>query len=96
MVAIIGLIAAVGVVSYNGYIDPTKEEAALRKGDTVARAFEQDYLSLRSGISATSELGNKLVVNGVELTTQVVENSSCFKYAENVKTFLGERLKKCL
>lgn len=93
VVAIIGLIAAVGIVSYNGYIDATKEEAALRNGDTVARAFEQDYLSLRNGISATSELGNKLVVNGVELTTQVVETSSCFKYAENVKTFLGERFK---
>lgn len=93
VVAIIGLIAAVGVVSYNGYIDATKEEATLRNGDVVAPAFEQDYLSLRNGISATSELGNKLIVNGVELTTQVVEHSSCFKYAENVKTFLGERFK---
>ena len=79
-------------MSYNGYIDATKEKAALHNGDTVAKAFEQDYLLLRNGISATSELGNKLVVNGVELTTQVLETSSCFKYAENVKTFLVERL----
>ena len=46
VVAIIGLIASVGVVSDNGYIDAKKEEATLRNGDTMARAFEQDYLSL--------------------------------------------------
>ena len=91
VVAIIGILAAVGIVGYQGYIDAAKKESALANGNTVARAIEQDFLSLSNGLSTTTELGNKLVVDGVTLSTKVTNASSCFKYAENVKQYLNGR-----
>ena len=93
VVAIIGILAAVGVVGYQSYIDNTKKEAAIANGNQVARAIEQDFLSLANDLSGTTELGNKLVVGGVTLSTEVGNASSCFKYAENVKQYLNEKWK---
>jgi len=93
VVAIIGILAAVGIVGYQGYIDATKKEAALANGNQVARAIEQDFLSLANDLNGTTELGNKLVIDGVTLTTNVTNESSCFKYAENVKQYLNGRWK---
>lgn len=93
VVAIIGILVAVGVVGYQGYIDATKKEAALANGNQVARAIEQDFLSLSNDLNGTTELGNKLVVDGVTLSTVVSNQSSCFKYAENIKQFLNSRWK---
>ena len=67
VVAIIGILAAVGIVGYQGYIDTSKKETALANGNTVARAIELDFLSLANGLSSTTELGNKIVVDGVTL-----------------------------
>lgn len=67
VVAIIGILAAVGIVGYQGYIDASKKETALAYGNTVACAIEQDLLSLANGLSSTTELGNKIVVDGVTL-----------------------------
>jgi prepilin-type N-terminal cleavage/methylation domain-containing protein len=93
VVAIIGILAAVGIVGYQGYIDATKKEAALANGNQVARAIEQDFLSLANDLNGTTELGNKLVIDGVTLSTDVTNESSCFKYAENVKQYLNGRWK---
>ena len=78
VVAIIGILAAVGVVGYQSYIDNTKKEAAIANGNQVARAIEQDFLSLANDLSGTTELGNKLVVGGVTLSTEVGNASSCW------------------
>lgn len=67
VVAFIGILAAVGIVGYQGYIDASKKETALANGNTVARAIEQDFLSLANDLSSTTELGNKIVVDGVTL-----------------------------
>lgn len=91
VVAIIGILAAVGVVGYQSYIDSAKQETALANGNQVARAIEQDYLSLANDLSTTTDLGNKLVVGGVTLSTEVANSSSCFKYAENVKQYLNSK-----
>ena len=93
VVAIIGILAAVGIVGYQGYIDAAKKETALANGNLIARAIEQDFLSLSNDLSGTTELGNKLVVDGVTLSTDVTNASSCFKYAENVKQYLNGRWK---
>ena len=93
VVAIIGILAAVGIVGYQGYIDASKKETALANGNQVARAIEQDFLSLANDLNGTTELGNKLVVDGVTLSTNVTNRSSCFKYAENVKQYLNSRWK---
>ena len=68
-------------------------ETALANGNQVARAIEQDFLSLANDLNGTTELGNKLVVDGVTLSTNVTNRSSCFKYAENVKQYLNSRWK---
>lgn len=93
VVAIIGILAAVGVVGYQSYIDSTKKEAALANGNQVARAIEQDFLSLANELSGTTELGNSLTVNGIKLTTDITAKSSCYKYAENVNQFLNNKWK---
>jgi prepilin-type N-terminal cleavage/methylation domain-containing protein len=93
VVAIIGILAAVGIIGYEAYIDNTKREAALTNATQVNRAIEQDVLSLANDLGGTTELGNKLVVNGVTLSTNVGNNSSCFKYAENVKQYLNDKWK---
>jgi type IV pilus assembly protein PilA len=93
VVAIIGILAAVGIVGYQTYIDAAKKETALASGNTLARAIDQDFPSLSNGLSATTELGNKLVVDGVTLSTKVTNASICFKYAENVKQYLNGRWK---
>jgi len=93
VVAIIGILAAVGIVGYQGYIDAAKKETALANSNLVARAIEQDFLSLSNDLAGTTELGNKLVIDGVTLSTDVTNASSCFKYAENVKQYLNGRWK---
>lgn len=67
VVAIIGILASVGIVGYQGYIAASKKKTALANGNTVARAIEQGLLSLANGLSSTTELGNKTVVDGVTL-----------------------------
>jgi prepilin-type N-terminal cleavage/methylation domain-containing protein len=93
VVAIIGILAAVGIVGYQGYIDAAKKETALANGNLAARAIEQDFLSLSNGLTGTTELDNKLVIDGVTLSTDVTSASSCFKYAESVKQYLNGRWK---
>ena len=90
VVAIIGIISAVGIVGYQAYINGVKERAAQANGKEVARAVQNDFLSLVNGVNATTELGNKLVVGGIPITTQVDVTSSCFKYAENINQYLNE------
>jgi len=67
VVAIIGILAAVGIVGYQGIIDASQKETALANGNTGARAIEQDVLAVANGLSSTTELGNKIVVDGVTL-----------------------------
>lgn len=69
VVAIIGILAAVGVVGYNGYIEATKDEAALSNGDSVARAFNQDYIALRNSLGGPSQIA-----------TNVSDETQCLSY----------------
>lgn len=93
VVAIIGILAAVGVVGYTAYIDGTKKEAAIANGNQVARAIEQDFLSLANELSGTTELGNSLTIGGIKLTTDITPKSSCYKYAENINQYLNNKWK---
>ena len=73
VVAIIGILAAVGVVGYNGYINATKDETALSNADSVSRAFQQDYISIKNDLGGPSQIGQ-----GVSSTTQ------CLAYVNTV------------
>ena len=78
VVAIMGILAAVGVVGYNGYIDATKDEAALSNGDTVTRAFDQDYISLKNELGGPSQ-----IATSVTMTTQ------CLSYVKTATSQLN-------
>lgn len=90
VVAIIGILSAIGVVGYQSYIDSAKQETALANGNQVARAIEQDFLSLANDLTSTTDLGNALTINGVQLTTDITPQSSCYKYAENITQYLND------
>ena len=89
VVAILGIISAIGVVGYQAYINGVRENAAMANGKEVARAVQNDFLALANGVIGTTELGNRLVIGGTPITTQVVANSSCYKYAENINQYLN-------
>jgi hypothetical protein len=86
-------LASVGVVGYQGYIDAVKKDTTETNGRQIARAIEQDFLSLANGLKGTTELGTEMTVAGVKITSQVKAESSCYKYAENITQYLNERWK---
>lgn len=79
VIAIIGILAAVGVVGYQGYIDATKDEAALANSSSVARAFNQDYISIKNDIGGPSQIANT-----------VTRESQCLAYVKTVVTNLND------
>jgi len=52
VVAIIGILAAVGTVGYQNYIDGTKQRVALTNGETLAKALQADDLATSAGVGA--------------------------------------------
>ena len=56
VVAIIGILAAVGVVGYQRYINSTRIDVALSNFGEVNRAIDNDIITFNGGISATTEL----------------------------------------
>ena len=91
VVAIIGILASVGAVGYQGYIDAVKKDTTETNGRQIARAIEQDFLSLANGLKGTTELGTQVTIAGVKITSQVKADSSCYKYAENITQYLNNR-----
>ena len=82
VIAIIGILAAVGVVGYQGYIDATKDEAALSNGDTVKRAFDQDYIAIKNDLGGPTELA-----------TGVARTSQCLAYVKTTVSALNSKWK---
>ena len=52
VVAIIGILAAVGTVGYQNYIDGTKERVALTNAETLAKAVSSADLAISAGVTA--------------------------------------------
>jgi len=50
VVAIIGILAAVGTVGYQNYIDGTRDRVAQTNAETVAKALNAESLRIASGI----------------------------------------------
>jgi len=50
VVAIIGILAAVGTVGYQNYIDGTKERVALSNAETLAKALRAQDLAISAGV----------------------------------------------
>lgn len=56
VVAIIGILAAVGVVGYQRYINSTRIDVALSNFGEVNRAIDNDIITFNGGINAATEL----------------------------------------
>lgn len=78
VIAIIGILAAVGVVGYQGYIDATKDEASLANSNSVSRAFDQDYISIKNDIGGPSEIASS-----------VTRETQCLSYVKTAVTNLN-------
>ena len=60
VVAIIGILAAVGLVGYQAYIESTRDDVGVSNSKQVNSLINYDYISITSGISARSELANTM------------------------------------
>jgi type IV pilus assembly protein PilA len=58
VVAIIGILAAVGTVGYQNYIDGTKERVALTNAETLAKAVSSADLAISAGVTADCTSAN--------------------------------------
>jgi type IV pilus assembly protein PilA len=65
VVAIIGILAAVGTVGYQNYIDGTKERVAITNMQTIAKAFNAQDLAISAGVGVESGCagGDQTAVN---------------------------------
>jgi type IV pilus assembly protein PilA len=55
VVAIIGILAAVGTVGYQNYIDGTKERVAISNAETLAKALRAQDLAISAGVGNECE-----------------------------------------
>ena len=60
VVAIIGILASVGLVAYQTYITSTKDDAGIATADEVVNLLEYDHASIMSDISSRSALNHSL------------------------------------
>ena len=58
VVAIIGILAAVGTVGYQNYIDGTKERVAISNAETLAKALQSADLAASAGVGTTDNCGS--------------------------------------
>lgn len=58
VVAIIGILAAVGTVGYQNYIDGTKERVAITNAETLAKAVAAADLAISAGVTADCTSAN--------------------------------------
>lgn len=60
VVAIIGIIASVGLVAYQTYIETTKDEVGKSNSEEVNNLLNYDHTSITSGLSARSDLADNI------------------------------------
>lgn len=63
VVAIIGVLAAGGIIAYQTYLDASKKDTLGAILNSTSRAAEQDILSVQQSLGGTSSLLNGLPVN---------------------------------
>lgn len=80
VVAILGILAAVGVVGYQSYIDATKLDVAQSNGDTIDRALDTDFVALTSGLG-----GNSALAKGT-----VATDERCYTYIDKIVAGMNE------
>ena len=78
VVAIIGVLAAVGITGYQTYINSTRDTVTNANLDTLKRAIDTDVFSLRSNLSGRSDLA-------IGFTS----NNFCSQYRDNITRYMN-------
>ena len=73
-IAIIGILAAVGVTGYDSYLDAVKQETAEANAATIDRAIDRDFISVTSGLGGQSDLASSTITTSMR----------CFDYVESI------------
>jgi len=89
VVAIIGILAAVGTVGYQNYIDGSKERVAVSNAETIARALKSADLAESAGVGQTNGctgtvqacveaiISENGISNAYETGTNIAVSSTC-------------------
>ena len=84
VVAIIGILAAVGLTAYQAYISTTRDSVISKTQNDVQRAVDADALSFANNIQARSDFG-------VDTDGQLFDAQNfCLHYRENVIRHINE------
>lgn len=65
VVVIIGVLAAVGLVAYSGYIAATQDQATVADTTATGRAMETDHVAIANGLSARSNFSATLTADSL-------------------------------
>lgn len=79
-IAIISILASIGVVGYDSYVSETKREAARANNETMDRALDNDFIAI------TNSLGGPTAIAG----TSVSKNERCFDYVQKIASGVGQ------
>ena len=86
VVAIIGVLAGVGIVGYQGYTDSAKERVAIANFNSVKRFVETELTLLNNNIQTTSAAINAFSTNCAGTTTSF--DNTANNAANNLGAFL--------
>ena len=87
VVAIIGVLAAVGIVGYDRYVESTKVKVFYANSEAVLRAMDFEYVVAANGLSSTLDEVNAA---GVKTGNKVSANSTCETFNYSVKAHFEE------
>ena len=77
VVAIIGILAAVGVVGYQIYVNSTRVRIIESNLENMDRSFDQDYVAIVNDLGGSTQIGEDN-----ELETAVSSDDTCLTYIE--------------
>ena len=87
VVAIIGVLAAVGIVGYDRYVESTKIKVFKSNTEAVLRAMDFEFIVAQNGLSSTLDEVNSA---GVKTGNKISGDSTCETFNYSVKAHFEE------
>ena len=84
VVAIIGILAAVGVTGYNAYIEDTKEKVTVDNASQIARAFTHDVMVI------DNEITDGRTALATDIDSIITRENDCIEYVAAAVNSLNE------
>lgn len=78
VVAIIGILAGVGLFAYQSYISSSRDSVTSNRLETIDRTIDQDLISIKNNLSARSGFGKD------DTSTNIVDTSICEEYRDAI------------